>query len=128
MIRWLRLTFFVSVLAGCASTTTVQSQVSAPKEQVLAAAVKAVVSAGFQVTHTDSTVGVITASCPLKQALSGREAGGSIRLTVLVSEAAAGSRLNVVWTPPSGALGSFKSEQAELIRYLKSELPGVEIK
>lgn len=124
---WLLCVFFL--LSACAHTTRVQTQVTATRERTFVAVTRALVSSGFQITHTDTVVGAISVERPIKQFLTGREGGGGggMRLTVLVSETPTGSRLDIVWTPPGRALGTFTGEQADFLSHLRTELPGVKI-
>ena len=105
-----------------------QVAASAPREDVFTATVRALVKCGYQISHTDRESGIVVGARPLKQALTGREAGGMIRVTILIEESRGLSNLHFTWTPPEGALGSFKKEHTELVRELSMALPGVAIR
>jgi hypothetical protein len=120
--------FAIVALVGCASTSMMQAVIVAPKADVFGATVKTLVKNGYQVAHTDRETGIIAADRPLKQAITGREGGGIIRVTVLIEETNGTSVINTTWTPPERATGSFETEDNEFPRGLAAALPGVQIK
>ena len=120
--------FAMVALVGCASTSMMQAVIAAPKAQAFSATVKVLVKNGYQVAHTDRKTGIIAADRPIKQAITGREGGGMIRVTVLIEETNGTSVINTTWTPPDLATGSFETEYDEFLRGLAAALPGVQIK
>lgn len=121
------MTIILLILAGCASTTRSQVNISAPQQEVYRAVMRVFVQNGFQVSHTDRESGVVTGARPLRQAISNREGGGMIRITVLIEASGEDSRLLVTWTPPERAMGSFKDEHNEFLHGLRAALPRARI-
>ena len=105
-----------------------QAVITAPKADVFNATVRVLVKNGYQIAHTDRETGIVSADRPIKQAITGREGGGLIRVTVLIEETKDASVINTTWTPPDRVIGSFDTEYDEFLRGLAAALPGVQIK
>lgn len=117
----------IFALSSCAHTSKISVNVTAPKSVVYSATVRTLVRNGFQVPHTDRESGIVTGERPIRQAVTNREDGRLIRVTVLVEQSEQNSILHVTWTPPEWSFGTFAQEHDEFIRGLTSALPAAKI-
>lgn len=117
----------IAWLAGCASTSRIQVNVTASQPDAYKATIRALVKNGFQLDHTERSSGVVTGERPLKNLGTNREAGKMLRVTILVEEFDGDTTLFVTWTPPEWALGSCKPEHDEFIEGLSLELPNAKV-